>query len=160
MIATLLVLLALTLQPAALYGPGWELAIQPQACPMCVTADAEAASLFLRPWNEAGAVGLLAHNYLAGSRFAALEAGDSLHLDYPGRRVYYEVAAVHAYRGRGELMGPGGGHYSEAQIYEREYLPGALTLQTCIGDRQGFLFVQARPVIPARVSVTEQVRAE
>ena len=128
-------LLILFTIPAVLVGPGFAMPIEVQTCDMCVTSDARAVSFFERPWRDEQAIGLLAHNYLAGQEFDDIERGDYLVLIYPGRRVVrYRVVEIRRYYGRG---------LDEWAIYEDIYRPGALTLQTCIGNQRGFLFIIA-----------------
>lgn len=139
-----------------LRGPGFAVEVEPQACPLCVTTRAGAASLFGRA-QQAGTVGILAHNYMAGVYFYELEPGDWLALEYAdGQRADYAVTHASAYYRHNGLL-CNGRCYSEDQVFAREYT-GGLVLQTCIGDNQGLYFVHAakgtRPVVWVSLTFT------
>jgi hypothetical protein len=107
-----------------------------------------------------GSIGLLAHNYLAGSRFFNLEEGQEVYLVYGDREVRrFVVTEIHRYRA-GQPNSPysdfydlddGEAKYTAREVFHMMYnRDGDLVFQTCIaGDgisTWGRLFVIARPV--------------
>lgn len=96
---------------------------------------------------ERGAIGLLAHNYLAGRRFGDLRPADPLAVyDHNGGQYRYRVSEVRRYEianDFGDLAEAGGPVLTQNDVFEQVYTPGRLVLQTCTGS--GFLFVIAEP---------------
>jgi len=123
---------------------------------------------FVSPWqnvvtqfglaSKLGSTGLLAHNYLAGERFALLQEGQQFHLIHgDGRISTFIVTEVLQYQALDptsissafmDLGGQGSLTYSDlfTKIYNR---PGQVVFQTCInsGDDPawGRLFIIAEP---------------
>jgi hypothetical protein len=107
-----------------------------------------------------GTIGLLAHNYLAGANFTALEAGQKVQIVYgDGRIANYEIAYVYRY----QALQPNSSssifvnlddnkQYTAWDVFQKVYTGGDhVTLQTCIeanGEPSwGRLFVVALPVV-------------
>jgi len=142
-------MLDLLLAIVLLIGPGWRVAVEPQACDLCVTERAETASRF----GRAPGVGLLAHDTLAGAQWRELAVGDRLIVvDASGRRRGLAVRAVWVYRATEPgapwtmLASPDGRVYSQDEVFEMVYQPGRLVLQTCEGGPlMGWRFVAAEP---------------
>lgn len=140
-------MLDLLLAIVLLIGPGWRVAVEPQACDLCVTERAETASRF----GRAPGVGLLAHDDLAGAQWRDLAVGDRLIVvDAFGRRRGLAVRAVWVYRATEPgapwtmLAGPDGRTMSQDEVFAEVYRPGRLVLQTCEGGPlMGWRFVIA-----------------
>ncbi|WKZ36610.1 MAG: sortase [Anaerolineales bacterium] len=112
---------------------------------------------------ETGNVGLLAHNYLAGSMFSGLKPGDAITLVYGnGRTQSFVVESILQYQALKPLSPYSNFKDLETQnlltaeqlfnkVYRGEY---HLTLQTCIENEGnlswGRLFVIAKPVVNPR----------
>jgi hypothetical protein len=143
-----------------IYAPevmAYEIQPQPRGNPAHVTLDHDALTLFGMA-AEYETVGLLAHNYLAGSDFFQLEHGQLFHLIYgDGRTETFIARHVWRYQAlspnsvmsdfvdleTGELL-------SASQLFLKVYnRPGDIALQTCIyrdGDPSwGRLFIIAEP---------------
>ncbi|KAF0108563.1 MAG: hypothetical protein FD146_449 [Anaerolineaceae bacterium] len=107
-----------------------------------------------------GTVGLLAHNYLAGSKFTTLAAGQIVQIVYgDGRIVNYEIAHVYRY----QALQPNSAssilvnlddnkQYTAWDVFQKVYTGGDhVTFQTCIeanGELSwGRLFVVALPYV-------------
>lgn len=110
------------------------LAVAPQnGDPMAVTTDPNQVTLYETAY-DAGVIGLLAHNDLAGETFYQLEPGDRLYLD----RTPYQVHAVVQYQtlnpyefldlATGEVLS---GEEAIQAIY-LDRADGTLVLQTCL----------------------------
>ena len=104
--------------------------------PMAVTTDPGQVTLYETAY-DAGVIGLLAHNYLAGESFYQLDPGERLYL---GRQAYqvreiiqYQVITPYEFLdlATGELLT--GEEAIQAVYLDR---PGALVLQTCL-ERYG-----------------------
>jgi hypothetical protein len=110
-----------------------------------------------------GSTGLLAHNFLAGSRFAALKYGQLVYLVYgDGRISVYSVRRILQYQAL-EPESPysdfielsSGRSMSSGDVFKAAYArPGAVVFQTCIAaegnSSWGRLFVIAEPFVVAR----------
>jgi hypothetical protein len=113
--------------------------------------------------SELGSTGILAHNYLAGSRFASLSTGQVIHLVYGnGRTVTYVISEV----ARFKALQPNSAfsafedlqedsRVGASELFSRMYgRPGVLVFQTCIkaeGNLSwGRLFVAALPISRSR----------
>jgi hypothetical protein len=107
-----------------------------------------------------GTIGLLAHNYLAGSNFTALAAGQKVQIVYgDGRIVNYEVAYIYRY----QALQPNSAssifvnlddnkQYTAWDVFQKVYTGGDhVTFQTCIeanGELSwGRLFIVALPYV-------------
>jgi hypothetical protein len=124
---------------------------------------------FVSPWqnivtqfrlaSSLGSTGLMAHNYLAGERFALLQPGQEIRLVYgDGRVVTYAVAEILQY----QALDPDstssafvdlqtGSQLAYSQLFAKMYnRPGQVVFQTCIAAEDnsawGRLFVIAEPV--------------
>lgn len=126
---------------------------------------------FVAPWlgtvtdfkaaRDAGNIGLLAHNYLAGQDFPSLKIGQELRIVYgDGRIEYFKVTKLlhyQALQSKSVLSNfvdqDNGEKLTWPELFKKAY-QGAhhLTLQTCIeknGDSTwGRLFVIAEPFTP------------
>jgi len=118
------------------------------------------------------AVGLLAHNYLAGAIFSELAAGHEVRIVYGDGRVDdYVVSKIYRF----QALSPDsptsnfvdldtGDYYTSAQLFGLVYQGGDhVTFQTCIwadGNASwGRLFVVARPVGVIRANMQENLQA-
>lgn len=107
-------------------------------------------------------IGLLAHNFAAGSAFFRIQSGDIITLVYgDGQTADYQVSEIHAY----QALSPNspssafkdldsGQTLSAQDVFNQVYTHGPhLTLQTCIQkgevDSWGRLFIIAQPVSSA-----------
>jgi hypothetical protein len=109
------------------------------------------------PAMRLGSVGLLAHNYLAGIRFAQLGTGQVIYLLYgDGRIEPYAVADVYRFQARdpdspsSQFIDADGRTLNADSLFTRMYgRRGMLVFQTCIKAGQnttwGRLFVVAQP---------------
>lgn len=107
--------------------------------------------------SRLGSIGLLAHNYLAGARFAQLQPGQVIHLLYgDGRIETYAVADIYRFQARtpdspsSEFIDANGGPLDADTLFRLMYgRRGALVFQTCIKSGSnttwGRLFVLALP---------------
>ena len=109
--------------------------------------------------SKFGAVGLLAHNYLAGRYFAQIRPGQEIRLVYSDDRTeQFVVTEIHRY----QALVPdspssdfvdltNGEHLTASQLFMKVYgnQSGHLILQTCIESEQnpswGRLFIIAEP---------------
>lgn len=135
----------------------YEIQPQPKGKPAHVTLDHDALTLFGMA-SDHGSVGLLAHNYLAGSDFFQIEHGQLIHLVYGDGRAETFIAR-HMWRYQaltpnsvmsnfvdlesGELL-------TASQLFLKVYnRPGDVVLQTCINQdgeaSWGRLFIIAAP---------------
>jgi hypothetical protein len=112
--------------------------------------------------SKFGAVGLLAHNYLAGRYFAQIRPGQEIKLVYSDdRSERFVVTEIHRY----QALVPdspssdfvdltNGEHLTASQLFMKVYgnQSGHLILQTCIESAQdpswGRLFIIAEPADP------------
>ncbi len=122
-----------------------------------------------------GNIGLLAHNYLAGSSFAWINYGDEVRVtNSSGNIEYYVVTNILKFKASNpnDFTQPfidesSGQQYSARGLFNIAYQSGMVTFQTCItkggSTTWGILFVQAAPgrgnvyVPPAEVTVQESV---
>lgn len=100
--------------------------------PMAVTTNPMEVTLYETAY-DAGVIGLLAHNYLAGQAFYQLEIGDRLYLNHRP----YQVMNIIQYQTMNpyEFMDLSSGDILTGEEAIRAiYLdrPGALVLQTCL----------------------------
>ena len=104
-------------------------------------------------------IGLLAHNFAAGSKFFDIRSGDRITLVYgDGRTAEYQVSQIHSYQAlspnsaSSNFKDLDSGKTLSAQELFNQVYTGAphLTLQTCIQqgdvDSWGRLFIIAQPV--------------
>ncbi|MDX1436528.1 MAG: hypothetical protein R3335_06945 [Anaerolineales bacterium] len=132
---------------------------QPASHPGFISAEEGVATQF-GPAEKYGTIGLLAHNYLAGTEFFNLEEGQRVHLVYgDGEVKEFIVSEIHQYRA-GQPNSPysdfydldnGGEKYSAKEIFHMMYnRDGDVVFQTCIEEEGistwGRLFVIATPV--------------
>jgi hypothetical protein len=115
--------------------------------------------------SDLGSTGLLAHNYLAGTAFGRIRAGQILYLIYgDGRTQRYSVRQLFRYQARQPESEQSdftdlenGTHLTSYALFRLMYgRPGALVLQTCIAadgiDSWGRLFVIAEPAAPQKTT--------
>lgn len=104
-----------------------------------------------------GSIGLLAHNYSAGSSFFALGIDDLITLTFDdGSTQSYKVTAIRIYQATDPddfsqpFVDDRGKQLKPKEVFGREYSPGTLTFQTCIAKdghtSWGLLFIRAEPV--------------
>lgn len=114
-----------------------------------VTGQADEVSLFEGPFLEYGVVGLLGHDYLAGSEFYELEQGDWLIVWLEGGGLEaYQIAEIRQFQAVGSVYPfqafadlETGTVLSEEEVFEAMYRrPGGLVLQTCIDGGWGLAF--------------------
>ena len=133
---------------------------QPPGHSEYVSNSSDAITLFDSA-TRAGSTGLLAHNFLAGHLFSALETGQSIHLVYgDGRVSEFRITRVLRYRAlqpastRSSFEDLQDGRILDARaLFMETYgTPRALVLQTCIASGSelswGRLFVVATKVRP------------
>ena len=109
--------------------------------------------------NKYGITGLLAHNYLSGRHFSALEIGDMVKLVYgDGEIKEYQIADIQRYQAlqpnspNSQFLDLSTGEkISASQLFNRVYTGNHhLTFQTCIQegseDSWGRLFIIANPI--------------
>ncbi len=109
--------------------------------------------------NKYGITGLLAHNYLSGRHFSALEIGDIVKLVYgDGEIKEYQIADIQRYQAlqpnspNSQFLNLSTGEeISASQLFNRVYTGNHhLTFQTCIQegseDSWGRLFIVANPI--------------
>jgi hypothetical protein len=119
----------------------------PQASPTDVTEEKDAVSQNLWVEQYYGAVGILAHNSLAGQYFDDLTPGDEITItvyDPEREREYervFEVVEIKRYQALspdqtwGEYIDlETGERLSTAGVLAAVYAPGSLVLQTCISQ--------------------------
>jgi hypothetical protein len=113
--------------------------------------------------SSVGSTGLLAHNFLAGSKFPALKYGQLVYLVYgDGHISVYSVRRILQYQAL-EPESPysdfvdlsDGRSMSSGEVFKAAYArPGAVVFQTCIASdgnsSWGRLFVIAEPFVAAR----------
>lgn len=92
---------------------------------------------------------ILAHNYLAGSEWDRILVGDAL--EYNGETYIvvdiYKFRAVEPHNPRTNLVSLDGGiEMTTNQVLEYVLCDDCLTLQTCIGDEWGRLFIKSEKV--------------
>ena len=134
------------------------IAQQPMGNPGYVSDAGNAVTQFSMA-SEAGNIGLLAHNYLAGANFFQLQVGNVITLVYgDGRTQSFIVADLQHYQALSPLSPYSsfkdletGTVLDVEQLFHRVYRGGFhLTLQTCIENEGnptwGRLFVIATPV--------------
>lgn len=103
-----------------------------------------------------GNIGLLAHNYAAGSSFFTIANGDEVIVTYSnGKTKSYFVNNVLRFQASDPndyskpFWDSNGKEYSAKQVFNRAYKSNGLTFQTCIQNGNsmtwGLLFVQANP---------------
>jgi hypothetical protein len=135
----------------------YEILPQPAGYPAFVTSEEDAITRF-QIAEEYETIGLLAHNYLAGSDFFLLEDGQIIHLIYGDGRIEPFIVR-HSLRY--QALSPNsvtsdfidletGEYLTSAQLFLNVYnRPGDVVLQTCIlaeGDPSwGRLFIVAEP---------------
>lgn len=128
------------------------LAVAPQnGDPMLVTTDPNQVTLYETAY-DAGVIGLLAHNHLAGETFYQLEPGDRLYLDHTAYQVHevIQYQTLNPYEfldlSTGEILT---GEEAIQAIY-LDQADGTLVLQTCLekyGDPDwGLAFWIASPI--------------
>ncbi|MBE0409545.1 MAG: hypothetical protein IBX69_07420 [Anaerolineales bacterium] len=154
---------------AGVYVPGkWAYSIsqQPPSNPGFVSSNPEAVTQFglAAQYNT---IGLLAHNYLAGSSFFELDKSNKAALIYgDGSVKYFLIEGIDRYRALSpnspyssfeDLQNPGV-IISVTELFNRIYAPGdRLVLQTCIESNGnlswGRLFITASPIdYPVKIS--------
>jgi len=124
-----------------------------------VSKDANVVTQY-RAAARYGTIGLLAHNYLAGTNFASLAEGQRVKVIYGnGRIVVYEIASIYRY----QALQPNSGYspfvnladgktYTAWDVFQLVYTGSDhITFQTCIESNGistwGRLFVIAYPVL-------------
>jgi hypothetical protein len=132
---------------------------QPASQPGFISGEAGVATQFGLA-EKYGTIGLLAHNYLAGTEFFELEEGQRVHLIYgDGDVKEFRVTEIHHYRA-GQPNSPysdfydldnGGEIYSAKEIFRMMYnREGDVVFQTCIADEGistwGRIFIIATPL--------------
>lgn len=132
---------------------------QPASAPGFVSTQSEAATQFGMA-AQYGTIALLAHNYLLGEQFFAVQTGKILYLVYgDGHTRTYRVKQVLKYQALSpnspysdfvDLNDPNGARISVETLFYKVYTQGnTLVLQTCIeanGEPSwGRLFVIAQP---------------
>lgn len=159
-------------KPAGLYVFG-QMALpiiqQPSGNPGYVSEKANVVTQFNMA-SQYGTLGLLAHNTLAGAKFAALEVGQYAEIVYGGGRVdYYRITAVERYQALSPLSltsdfvdaSGDGPRMSATTLFNHVYAPGhRLVLQTCIeaqgNTSWGRLFIIAEPVTDQFQALVQQ----
>lgn len=110
--------------------------------------------------NNYGSIGLIAHNYLAGTQFFEIEQGDTIVLVYgTGHLVSYKVTELREYQALSpyspysnfvNLSKPNQTISSDNLFYDTYGVRGRLVLQTCIAhdgsDSWGRLFIIAEKI--------------
>lgn len=137
---------------------------QPQTNPAYVSGDAEVATEFAMA-RSYGNIGILAHNYLAGSNFFSLAQGDRIQVVFGNGAIetfmvteilrYQAEAPTSPYTNFVDLTT--GEKVNVETVFKRVYMGERhITFQTCIADGNepswGRLFVIAKPLPPARHS--------
>ena len=133
---------------------------QPSQDPAYVSSSQNAVTEF-QSAKDAGNIGLLAHNYLAGKDFPSLAKGQEVRLVFgDGKTEYYRVKKILRYQTlepqstTGEFLDlDSGERLSSTQLFAKVYKSARhVTIQTCIdkdGEQSwGRLFVIAEPFIP------------
>jgi hypothetical protein len=140
---------------------------QPNSNPAFVSVEKESTTQFSLA-AQYGSIGLVAHNYLAGSYFFNLTPGDLLTLIYgDGTQHLYKINQIYQYQALNpsspysKYIDPENpGQIMSAEIvFEKIYgVSGRLILQTCIAkgnsDSWGRLFIIAEPVTDIQMSQT------
>lgn len=149
------------------YADGlFALPVVQQTCRMCISRVDNTVTQFA--WAaKYGVTGLIAHNYLSGQLFYALEPGQRIELIYgDGRIEYYWITWVRRYRNTmpgstatGFVSLTSGKGYSVEAMFRKVYMGSEhITFQTCIA-RDGslswgtFFAVAVRDPIPLRRSL-------
>jgi len=114
-----------------------------------------------------GAIGLLAHNYLAGENFINLQAGQEVRIIYgDGTITSYTINSIHTYQALDSHNTSGkfvdlnsGAIYSASEMFAMYYQGGDhVTFQTCFlkdgNSSWGRLFITAIPSAPVHVVET------
>jgi hypothetical protein len=131
---------------------------QPANDPAYVSPVQNVATEF-RLAREAGTLGLLAHNFLAGANFAALQPGQEIQIVLgDGKVETFKVTRILRYQSL-QPANPSspmvsletGEKLSSAQLFEKVYRGnGHLVLQTCLSQNGelswGRMFILAEPV--------------
>jgi hypothetical protein len=102
-------------------------------------------------------LGFIAHNYLAGSSFSSLTAGDVVTVKYSdGTSASFLVYNVARYKATNSndfskpFIASNGKEMSARQVFGQAYKSGQVTFQTCIAsggsNTWGILIVQAKPI--------------
>lgn len=141
---------------------------QPYGYPGFVSTTEDVTTQF-RMASEAGNIGLLAHNYLAGSSFPAIKKNDQIILVYgDGHMESFLVENIQKYQALSPLSPYSQFKNMETQttitaeelfkeVYRGEY---HLTLQTCINNEGnsswGRLFIIAKPIGNKTFNVLEE----
>lgn len=152
--------------PMAVAVPGlfnYQIIQQPGTNPGFVSTLASTVTQF--SLANGGTVGLLAHNYLAGSQFSSLKVGEEVILNFLNeRKRYFNVVSVHAYQALSptdpysdyiDLDRPDQ-RMTSTDVFNAVYRQGdAVVFQTCIArngnSSWGRLFITARPFNPRKV---------
>lgn len=142
---------------------------QPDGHPEYVDRDDNILTEFSLP-RKYGVTGLLAHNYLSGSRFFQLKSGQDVVLVYgDGRLEHYRVNRIEAFQALKpnspfsefvDLSDPHHSLLSSANLFNRVYTTSQqLVFQTCIeaGDEPswGRIFIIASLAEPLKLGVPE-----
>lgn len=133
---------------------------QPVEKPAFVSENPETGTLFSKA-VENGITGVLAHNYLAGERFYALEAGQEVRVVFgDGRYRPYRVTGRELFQRlkpndlRSELVDlKSGKRLSSGEVFNRFYKGDhRITFQTCLArnglSNWGLSFTVAEPIHP------------
>ncbi len=157
-------------QVVGVYAPGlFALPIrqQPAGQPDYVDRENDVLTEFSLP-KKYGSTGLLAHNYLSGSRFLLLKQNQDVVLVYgDGKQERYEVSKIVSYQALKpnspfsdfvDISNPGSGTLTSADLFNRVYTTRhQLVFQTCIeanGEPSwGRIFIIASLVEPLNLSV-------
>lgn len=152
------------------YVPGvmaLPVAQQPNGQPDFVARENNLITQFSLP-RRYGSTGLLAHNYLSGSRFAWLKESNDVVLVYgDGRLEHYRVSAIRSFQALKpnspfsnfiDLADPSQKVMTSGELFNAVYTDaGSLVFQTCIdyaGEPSwGRLFVIAAPAEPLQLAV-------
>lgn len=139
---------------------------QPKNAPNFVSSQRNVLTQFSLA-DEAGNIGLLAHNNLAGRNFESLHLGEMITLVYGGGRVEtYVITRIYRY----QALTPTSGHsrlmdlktqviYRAEDVFDMMYAGEKhVTLQTCIekdgNENWGRLFLIAEKVEPPQIDST------
>lgn len=106
--------------------------------------------------SQKGSLGFIAHNYLAGHSFFALEMGDTVTVTYNGgKQETFKVVNALRYQATNPndfsapFLNDNGKKLSALQVFKQAYRKNWVTFQTCITQdgtsTWGLLFVQAKP---------------
>jgi hypothetical protein len=147
-------------QVRGVYAPGLfaDIVIQQPSGNPDFVSDGERVLTQFASASDAGSIGLLAHNYLAGRRFSEMELGQhlilirgdgSLETFAVTRMLRFRALQPYSTRSRFEDLAAGG-ELDAADVFMDTYAQqGAMVFQTCISHAGiptwGRLFVIARP---------------